>query len=118
MELPILRNAELYGQRAEGDLDVAFAALADGTWRGALRQLGGAESSTAELATTFELTPTGLKKHVDVLKRAGLRAAEKVGRVGYCRTGVPRLHGSPLGFTRITHDGKSGSMLWTRSLKN
>ena len=37
------------------------------------------------------MTLTGMKKHVDVLERAGLVATEKVGRVRTCKLGPSRL---------------------------
>src|SRR5215207_5502389 len=72
-------------------LDESFAALADGTRRGVLKQLGRADASITELAEKFHMTLTGMKKHVDVLERAGLVATEKVGRVRTCKLGPSRL---------------------------
>jgi DNA-binding transcriptional ArsR family regulator len=72
-------------------LDAAFAALSDATRRGVLEQLGRADSSITDLAQTFRMTLTGMKKHVGVLERAGLVATEKVGRVRTCRLGPRRL---------------------------
>ena len=75
-------------------LDVAFAALSDATRRGVLERLGRAEASISDLAATFHMTLTGMKKHVDVLERAGLVRTEKVGRVRTCRIGARRLEES------------------------
>ena len=72
-------------------LDAAFAALADGTRRGVLEQLGRAESSITDLAETFGMTLTGMRKHVGVLEEVGLVITEKVGRVRHCRIGGRRL---------------------------
>lgn len=72
-------------------LDVSFAALADGTRRGVLEQLGHSESSITDLAEKFDMTLTGMRKHVGVLEEAGLVVTEKVGRVRYCRIGASRL---------------------------
>jgi len=72
-------------------VDAAFSALADPTRRGVLEQLGRGDASITELATTFEMTLTGMKKHVSVLEQAGLVATEKVGRVRTCRLGRSRL---------------------------
>jgi DNA-binding transcriptional ArsR family regulator len=72
-------------------LDASFAALADGTRRGVLEQLGRAESSITDLAEKFDMTLTGMLKHVGVLEDAGLVITEKVGRVRNCRIGVRRL---------------------------
>lgn len=68
-------------------LDTSFAALADATRRGVLEQLGRADASISALADRFQMTLTGMKKHVAVLERAGLVVTEKVGRVRTCRLG-------------------------------
>jgi DNA-binding transcriptional ArsR family regulator len=72
-------------------LDASFAALADATRRGVLEQLGRADASITELAETFHMTLTGMRKHVGVLERAGLVATSKVGRVRTCKVGPSRL---------------------------
>jgi len=72
-------------------LDSSFAALADSTRRGVLEQLGRAEASITDLAGKFDMTLTGMKKHVGVLEDAGLVITEKVGRVRTCRIGARRL---------------------------
>ena len=76
---------------ATADLDAAFAALADATRRGVLEQLGRADASITDLANRFEMTLTGMKKHVGVLEQAGLVATAKVGRVRTCTLGQHRL---------------------------
>ncbi|MGZ2379094.1 ArsR family transcriptional regulator [Rhizobium leguminosarum] len=68
-------------------LDAAFSALSDATRRGVLEQLGSADASITELAETFHMTLTGMKKHIGVLEQAGLVTTEKVGRVRTCRLG-------------------------------
>jgi len=68
-------------------LDASFAALSDATRRGVLAQLGRGDASITSLADRFHMTLTGMKKHVQVLERAGLVATEKVGRVRTCRLG-------------------------------
>jgi DNA-binding transcriptional ArsR family regulator len=79
-------------QYTNASLDTSFAALADVTRRGVLEQLGRhAEASITELAEKFNMTLTGMKKHVDVLEHAGLVITEKVGRVRTCRVGPHRL---------------------------
>jgi DNA-binding transcriptional ArsR family regulator len=78
-------------QYSGSHLDVAFAALADGTRRGVLEELGRAESSITGLAERFDMTLTGMRKHVGVLEQAGLVTTRKVGRVRYCRIGARRL---------------------------
>jgi DNA-binding transcriptional ArsR family regulator len=72
-------------------LDAAFAALADATRRGVLEQLGRGDASITDLAERFDMTLTGMKKHVGVLEDAGLVATEKVGRVRTCRLGPRQL---------------------------
>ncbi|HEX3915947.1 MAG TPA: helix-turn-helix domain-containing protein [Caulobacteraceae bacterium] len=72
-------------------LDVSFAALSDATRRGVLERLGNADASISELAATFHMTLTGMKKHVGVLEQAGLVVTEKVGRVRTCKLGRSRL---------------------------
>jgi DNA-binding transcriptional ArsR family regulator len=72
-------------------LNASFAALSDATRRGVLEQLGRADASITELAVKFDMTLTGMKKHVGVLEQAGLVATEKVGRVRTCRLGPRRL---------------------------
>ncbi|MEZ5997007.1 MAG: helix-turn-helix domain-containing protein, partial [Hyphomonadaceae bacterium] len=68
-------------QYLEARLDASFAALSDATRRGVLEKLCRADASITELADKFDMTLTGMKKHVDVLERAGLVTTEKVGRV-------------------------------------
>lgn len=73
------------------DLDTSFAALSDATRRGILEQLGRGDASITELASRFDMTLTGMKKHVAVLESAGLVTTEKVGRIRTCRLGPRRL---------------------------
>ena len=72
-------------------LDASFAALSDTTRRGVLERLGRADASITDLAEKFDMTLTGMKKHVGVLEQAGLVATEKVGRVRICKLGPRRL---------------------------
>ncbi len=78
-------------QYSQTRLDTSFAALSDATRRGILEQLGRADASITDLAETFRMTLTGMKKHVGVLERAGLVITQKVGRVRTCKLGVLRL---------------------------
>jgi DNA-binding transcriptional ArsR family regulator len=71
--------------------DASFAALSDATRRGVLEQLGRADASITDLAQTFHMTLTGMRKHVGVLEQAELVTTEKVGRVRTCRLGPRRL---------------------------
>lgn len=72
-------------------LDAAFASLADSTRRGVLERLGRSDASITELAHGFDMTLTGMSKHVRTLEEAGLVTTEKVGRVRHCRIGTRRL---------------------------
>jgi DNA-binding transcriptional ArsR family regulator len=72
-------------------LDSSFAALSDPTRRGILERLGRADASITELADRFQMTLTGVRKHVEVLEQAGLVTTEKVGRVRTCRLGMRQL---------------------------
>src|SRR3546814_3534713 len=47
-------------------------------------------ASISDLAAGFDMTLTGVKKHVQVLERVGLVTTEKVGRVRRCRLGPRR----------------------------
>ena len=72
-------------------LDASFAALSDATRRGVLERLGRGDASISDLAETFHMTLTGMRKHVGVLEQADLVTTEKVGRVRTCRLGPRRL---------------------------
>lgn len=78
-------------QYNETRLDASFAALSDATRRGVLEQLSRADASITDLAGQFNMTLTGMKKHVGVLERAGLVTTEKAGRVRTCRLGQRAL---------------------------
>ena len=78
-------------QYSQPHVNASFAALADGTRRGVLEQLGRGDASITDLADKFDMTLTGMKKHVGVLERAGLVTTEKVGRVRNCKIGPCRL---------------------------
>ena len=71
--------------------NASFAALADATRRGVLEQLAGGDASITDLADKFDMTLTGMKKHVGVLENAGLVTTEKIGRVRTCKVGPYRL---------------------------
>lgn len=78
-------------QHSPARLNASFAALADATRRGVLDQLARGDASITDLAGKFEMTLTGMKKHVGVLELAGLVTTEKVGRVRTCHIGPCRL---------------------------
>ncbi len=73
------------------DIDTAFAALADPTRRRILTRLARSDAAISELADVFEMTLTGVRKHVQVLESAGLVTSRKIGRVRHCRIGPRRL---------------------------
>lgn len=75
----------------QASLDASFAALSDSTRRGVLLQLGRGDASITHLANKFNMTLTGMKKHVGVLEQAGLVTTEKIGRVRTCKLGPRRL---------------------------
>ena len=70
---------------------MAFAALSDATRRGILERLGRRDASISDLAASFGMTLTGMKKHIQILEGAGLVTSKKVGRVRHCRLGPRRL---------------------------
>jgi len=67
------------------ELDRTFGALADPKRRAILERLGSSEATITELAEPFDISITGMKKHVGVLEEAGLVTTEKVGRARRCR---------------------------------
>jgi DNA-binding transcriptional ArsR family regulator len=81
--------------------DASFAALSDVTRRGVLEQLARADASITDLADKFQMTLTGMKKHVSVLEQAGLVTTEKVGRVRNCRLGLTQLEQEAAWIERI-----------------
>jgi DNA-binding transcriptional ArsR family regulator len=78
-------------QHSHAHFNASFAALSDATRRGVLEQLARADASITYLADKFDMTLTGMKKHVGVLEQAGLVTTEKVGRVRTCKIGPCRL---------------------------
>jgi DNA-binding transcriptional ArsR family regulator len=74
-------------QCSSPSLDLSFAALSDATRRGIIDHLVEADASITSLADKFQMTLTGMKKHVAVLERAGLVMSQKVGRVRTCKLG-------------------------------
>ena len=90
-------------QYSRGRLDASFAALSDTTRRGVLEQLGRADASITDLARTFHMTITGMRKHIGVLAEAELVTTEKVGRVRTCRLGPRRLEEETAWLERFRH---------------
>ncbi len=65
-------------------VDRAFAALADPTRRAVLERLVAGSASITELAQPFDMSLTGMKKHIRLLEEAELVTTEKIGRVRRC----------------------------------
>ncbi len=72
-------------------IDRTLAALADPTRRGILERLGRGSATISELAEPYEMSLTGMKKHVRILEEAELVTTEKVGRARRCSLGPRRL---------------------------
>ena len=72
-------------------IDRTFAALADPTRRRVLERLGEGHATISELAGPFDISLTGMKKHVQVLEDAGLVTTQKIGRSRSCSLGPRRL---------------------------
>ncbi len=72
-------------------IDRTFGALSDPTRRAVLERLGRGSATITELAEPFEMSLTGMKKHVRVLEEAELVTTEKVGRARRCSLGPRRL---------------------------
>ena len=78
-------------QYAQSRFDASFAALSDATRRSILELLVRADASITELAEHFQMTLTGMRKHIGVLEQVGLVVTEKIGRVRTCKLGLHRL---------------------------
>lgn len=72
-------------------LDQTLGALADPTRRQVLERLGRGSATISELAEPFEMSLTGMKKHIRVLEEAELVTTEKVGRARRCSLGPRQL---------------------------
>jgi DNA-binding transcriptional ArsR family regulator len=94
LPLPVVDTHAILNQMAQysqARFDVSFSALSDATRRGVLEQLMRADASVTALAERFDMTLTGMRKHIGVLEQAELVTTEKVGRVRTCRLGPRRL---------------------------
>jgi DNA-binding transcriptional ArsR family regulator len=58
---------------------------------GSSERLGEGSATIGELAEPFEISVTGMRKHVQVLEDAGLVASERVGSTRICTLGPERL---------------------------
>jgi len=66
-------------------VDVTLRALADPTRRAVVERLASGGCSVSELARPFAISLTAMRKHLQVLERAGVVTTEKRGRVRHCR---------------------------------
>jgi DNA-binding transcriptional ArsR family regulator len=102
-------------------LDRTFAALADPTRRAILERLSHSSIATvSDLAEPFDITLTGLRKHLLVLEEVELIATEKIGRRRQCRLGPRKLDDAgqwiagyqrmvEARFDRLSHKGRDRS---------
>lgn len=67
------------------DLDLIFAALADGTRRSILAALVSGDRTVSELAEPHAMSLAAISKHIQILARAGLLAQTRTGRIVSCR---------------------------------
>lgn len=72
-------------------LDAVFASLADPTRRAIVARLAEGELPLSKLAEPFEMSQTGVSKHVGVLSEAGLVSVEKKGRTRFCKLEPARM---------------------------
>ena len=119
-------------------LDAAFAALSHATRRGILERLGRTDASITELAGRFDMTLTGMKKHIAILEEEGLVENAKSGVGAYLRRKWLELGDHPIvGEARMTgmigalelvpdrksrkrfpEEGKAGTICRNISVKN
>ena len=66
-------------------LDGTFAALAHPARREILERLSDGPASITELAAPFDMSMSGLLKHVRILEQAHLITTQKQGRVRHCQ---------------------------------
>jgi len=65
-------------------LDVVFSSLGDPTRREIIARLAAGEMPLAQLSEPFNMSQTGVSKHVRVLSDAGIVRVEKQGRTRIC----------------------------------
>lgn len=73
-------------------LSTTFAALADPTRRAILARLALGETSVAELAAPFDISPPAVSKHLKVLQRAGLVIQGRQAQWRPCKLDAAPLH--------------------------
>lgn len=79
---------------AEQQLDLVFAALADGTRRSILARLAEGEATVNELAEPFDMSLQAVSKHLKVLERAGLISRRRDAQRRPCRIELAPLDGA------------------------
>lgn len=94
---------------SNAQLDRIFAALADGTRRQVLEQLGDSSASVGALAEPHGMSLPGFLKHLAVLEAAGLIARAKEGRVVRCEIVPATLQAAAAWVARYEH-------FWTQQL--
>ena len=82
-------------------VDRAFAALGDPTRRAVLERLGAGSATISELAEPFDISLTGMRKHVRVLEDANLVVTEKVGRARRCTLAPYAFEGISMWLQRL-----------------
>jgi DNA-binding transcriptional ArsR family regulator len=73
------------------ELDLTFAALADGTRRAILARLCVGEATVNELAEPFSISLQAVSKHLKVLEKAGLITRSRDAQWRPCRLELPHL---------------------------
>lgn len=68
----------------DGQLDAAFAALADPTRRRILNRLAVGDATVNELAQPFAMSLPGISKHLKVLEHSGLISRSRRGKFRPC----------------------------------
>jgi DNA-binding transcriptional ArsR family regulator len=66
--------------KAEDQLSVVFAALADPTRRAILARLADGDATVTELAEPFSISLPAISRHLKVLERAGLISRSRAGQ--------------------------------------
>jgi DNA-binding transcriptional ArsR family regulator len=87
-------------------VDLAFAALADPTRRAVLERLGSGSATISELAKPFDMSLTGMRKHIRRLEEAELVTTEKVGRARRCMLAPYAFEGISTWLQRLDRFGK------------
>jgi DNA-binding transcriptional ArsR family regulator len=69
----------------DGQLNLAFSALAHPIRRRIVARLAGGDATVAELARPHRVSAPAISKHLRILERAGLMSRRKRGRMHHCR---------------------------------